>query len=86
MVFEKKTIRFEHERIHSLFVLVVATPLTDGANRANGQSTTSAANKPGEQRYFRVPFVRPNEQNRDANVEHKKKGWWYAHFDGKCHN
>ncbi|CAF0722947.1 unnamed protein product [Adineta ricciae] len=69
---------------------VVSTPLTDGANRTNGQNTTSAANnsskggnKTGEQRYFRVPFVRPNEQNRDASSEHKKKGWWYAHFDDK---
>ena len=76
-----------------MFVLVVSTPLTDGANRANGQNTTSAPNnsskegkKTGEQRYFRVPFVRPNEQNRDASGEHKKKGWWYAHFDGRFRN
>ena len=36
-----------------------------------------------EQRYFRIPFIRPNEQHRDAVGEQKKKGWWYAHFDGK---
>ncbi|KAK2189542.1 hypothetical protein NP493_103g06048 [Ridgeia piscesae] len=34
-----------------------------------------------DQRYFRIPFVRPSDQNR--NPEMKKKGWWYAHFDGK---
>lgn len=33
------------------------------------------------QRYFRIPFVRPADQHRDD--EYKKKGWWYAHFDGK---
>lgn len=27
------------------------------------------------QRYFRIPFVRPDDRNR--------RGWWYAHFDGK---
>lgn len=32
------------------------------------------------QRYFRIPFVRP-----DAKAEAKggKKGWWFAHFDGQ---
>ena len=34
-----------------------------------------------DQRCFRIPFVRPSDQNRDP--EFKKKGWWYAHFDGK---
>jgi myosin-6 len=34
-----------------------------------------------EQRYFRIPYVPPSEQNRDAKKH--KKGWWYAHFDGK---
>ena len=33
------------------------------------------------QRYFRIPFVRPADQHRDD--EYKKKGWWFAHFDGK---
>lgn len=35
-----------------------------------------------EQRYFRIPFARPADQNRDGPDKHKK-GWWYAHFDGK---
>ncbi|XP_056872074.1 myosin VIa isoform X2 [Takifugu flavidus] len=32
-----------------------------------------------QQRYFRIPFIRPGEQ---YNLQNKKKGWWYAHFDG----
>ena len=63
---------------------------TDGVGKKGAQAAATAANskkgssgKASEQRYFRVPFVRPNEQNRDTNGEQKKKGWWYAHFDGK---
>ncbi len=67
--------------------------MTDGANKKGGQAPPTAAatskksgsGKAGEQRYFRIPFVRPNEQNRDTNSEQKKKGWWYAHFDGKIY-
>ncbi|XP_047015857.2 myosin VIa isoform X5 [Ictalurus punctatus] len=33
-----------------------------------------------QQRYFRIPFVRPGDQYKDP--QNKKKGWWYAHFDG----
>ncbi|XP_059898362.1 myosin VIa [Gadus macrocephalus] len=33
-----------------------------------------------QQRYFRIPFVRPGDQYKDP--QGKKKGWWYAHFDG----
>nr|XP_043905499.1 myosin VIa isoform X3 [Solea senegalensis] len=33
-----------------------------------------------QQRYFRIPFVRPGDQYKDPHG--KKKGWWYAHFDG----
>jgi len=29
-----------------------------------------------DQRFFRIPFVRPNENQDGA------KGWWFAHFDG----
>lgn len=32
-----------------------------------------------QQRYFRIPFVRPSEPYKDPQ---NKKGWWYAHFDG----
>ncbi|CAF1462018.1 unnamed protein product [Adineta ricciae] len=58
--------------------------------QATGAATASANSKKGggtsdscEQRYFRIPFIRPNDQNRDGNTEQKKKGWWYAHFDDK---
>ncbi|XP_010769553.1 myosin VIb [Notothenia coriiceps] len=33
-----------------------------------------------QQRYFRIPFTRPADQYKDP--QNKKKGWWYAHFDG----
>ncbi|XP_064195965.1 unconventional myosin-VI isoform X1 [Anguilla rostrata] len=32
-----------------------------------------------QQRYFRIPFIRPSDQFKDPQA---KKGWWYAHFDG----
>ncbi|CAF4877025.1 unnamed protein product, partial [Rotaria sp. Silwood1] len=61
----------------------------DGVPKRSGQVAAASANsktggsgKASEQRYFRIPFIRPNEQNRDSS-EHKKKGWWYAHFDDK---
>lgn len=33
-----------------------------------------------QQRYFRIPFIQPGDQYKDP--QNKKKGWWYAHFDG----
>ncbi|KAK5916866.1 hypothetical protein CgunFtcFv8_011806 [Champsocephalus gunnari] len=33
-----------------------------------------------QQRYFHIPFIRPADQYKDP--QNKKKGWWYAHFDG----
>ena len=33
-----------------------------------------------QQRYFRIPFIRPGDPHKD--LQGKKKGWWYAHFDG----
>ncbi|XP_006835828.1 PREDICTED: unconventional myosin-VI isoform X2 [Chrysochloris asiatica] len=33
-----------------------------------------------QQRFFRIPFIRPAEQYKDP--QSNKKGWWYAHFDG----
>ncbi|XP_077444123.1 unconventional myosin-VI-like [Stigmatopora argus] len=35
-----------------------------------------------QQRFFRIPFIRPGEQYKDPAGATKKKGWWYAHFDG----
>lgn len=51
------------------------------AAASNGKKVGSG--KAPEQRYFRIPFIRPNDQNREASSEQKKKGWWYAHFDGE---
>ena len=31
------------------------------------------------QRFFRIPFVRPG----DKKQGYRKKGWWFAHFDGQ---
>eukprot|EP00051_Salpingoeca_urceolata_P006297 m.83521 g.83521 ORF g.83521 m.83521 type:complete len:1207 (+) comp14769_c0_seq1:504-4124(+) len=33
------------------------------------------------QRYFRIPFIRPGDQGKKSM--YKKKGWWFAHFDGQ---
>ncbi|NP_999186.1 unconventional myosin-VI [Sus scrofa] len=33
-----------------------------------------------QQRFFRIPFIRSADQYKDP--QNKKKGWWYAHFDG----
>lgn len=35
------------------------------------------------QRYFRIPFIRPANQNNGAVLDSNKRGWWYAHFDGQ---
>ena len=49
-------------------------------NQASSSTLTkSSKNKANEQRFFRIPFSRPCDQNRDNH----KKGWWYSHFDGK---
>lgn len=53
-------------------------------SNSNNTSNSSSSN----QRYFRIPFVRPDN---DVNVggpelspsHQAAKGWWYAHFDGE---
>ncbi|UJR27958.1 hypothetical protein I4U23_009216 [Adineta vaga] len=60
---------------------VGGTPAAAAATGANQKKVGSG--KAPEQRYFRIPFIRPNDQNRDSNNEQKKKGWWYAHFDDR---
>ena len=50
--------------------------VTEQANKmtsANGPSRKSVIST--DQRYFRLPFVRPNSSD-------SARGWWYAHFDG----
>ncbi|CAF3075919.1 unnamed protein product [Rotaria sp. Silwood2] len=66
-----------------------STSTASGSIRKSGQPATTAYSKKTsrgkatEQRYFRIPFIRGNDQNREINGEQKKKGWWYAHFDDK---
>mgnify|MGYP002378143886 CR=1 FL=1 len=55
---------------------------TTAAATAAATNAKKGAVKTGEQRYFRIPFIRPNDKSADNNGEQKKKGWWYAHFDG----
>ena len=48
------------------------------------QSSTKPINKPESskqlpQRYFRVPFASPTNKDK----LNRKKGWWYAHFNGQ---
>ena len=57
--------------------------LSKKPSTAAASSKQTGSGKAPEQRYFRIPFIRPNDQNRETNAEQKKKGWWYAHFDGE---
>jgi hypothetical protein len=52
-----------------------------GSGKAAAAAGGGKAGDPSQQRYFRIPFVKPSDVNRDE--EHKKKGWWFAHFDGR---
>uniref|UniRef100_A0A1I8GZ60 Unconventional myosin-6 n=1 Tax=Macrostomum lignano TaxID=282301 RepID=A0A1I8GZ60_9PLAT len=38
---------------------------------------------PKSQRYFRIPFARPNELNRGTEADQHSGGLWWAHFDGR---
>lgn len=49
--------------------------VTEQAGKAGAQAAAKKSVTSTDQRYFRVPFVRPNSVD---NV----RGWWYAHFDG----
>ena len=49
--------------------------VTEQAGKAAGQTQRKSITST-DQRYFRVPFVRPNSVD---NV----RGWWFAHFDGE---
>ena len=68
----------------------LVAPSTAGAAKKGGQAAAAAAHgkqngsgKAPEQRYFRIPFARPTDRNREGANEQTKKGWWYAHFEGK---
>ncbi|XP_053237288.1 unconventional myosin-VI isoform X6 [Podarcis raffonei] len=60
-------------------------PFLTNSTQQNPTSQLSArqqqeAEMSRQQRYFRIPFIRPADQYKDP--QNKKKGWWYAHFDG----
>jgi len=51
---------------------------------ARGAAPRAPVKKPKTerpQRFFRIPFIRPGETGEKDGV--KKKGWWFAHFDGQ---
>lgn len=62
------------------------------SNGGNGTATAAAAAAAAAQRFFRIPFVRPEDPaaansslngGAAADAAHQTaKGWWYAHFDG----
>ena len=69
-----------------------------GQSSMNADSLTKRSNGDGiatngmntTQRYFRIPFVRPNATSSSSEngnsitspSKQAQKGWWYAHFDG----
>uniref|UniRef100_A0AAX7V8A3 Unconventional myosin-VI n=1 Tax=Astatotilapia calliptera TaxID=8154 RepID=A0AAX7V8A3_ASTCA len=65
---------------HSLnfFFLLDSQPQQNPAPPIPARQYEVAMNR--QQRYFRIPFIRPSDQYKDP--QNKKKGWWYAHFDG----
>ena len=57
--------------------------LTASSETPSAAKPSKKASQPNQvQRFFRIPFVRPADQNR-GDATSNKKGWWYAHFDGK---
>jgi myosin-6 len=44
-----------------------------------GSDKRSGTKAPAVQRFFRVPFVSPSQQDK----LNRKKGWWYAQFNGQ---
>uniref|UniRef100_A0A8B9SLB7 Unconventional myosin-VI n=1 Tax=Anas platyrhynchos TaxID=8839 RepID=A0A8B9SLB7_ANAPL len=62
------------------FFVVVAFSLVINQNLTTLQARQKEIEINRQQRYFRIPFIRPMDQYKDP--QNKKKGWWYAHFDG----
>ena len=59
------------------------------ADLADKRTSAPAPPKPkkkveaNQQRFFRIPFVRPGDDKGGSAAAPKKKGWWFAHFDGQ---
>jgi myosin-6 len=49
--------------------------------RKSSLSSLAQAVPQNQQRYFRVPFVKPDPPGQKSL--NKQKGWWLAHFDGQ---
>lgn len=52
----------------------------DAANKTPKLQQKNPVLNTNDQRYFRIPFVRPNTI---AGPDQNKRGWWFAHFDGQ---
>uniref|UniRef100_A0A8C1DJ69 Unconventional myosin-VI n=1 Tax=Cyprinus carpio carpio TaxID=630221 RepID=A0A8C1DJ69_CYPCA len=61
-----------------LLLFYISSAQQNPAPPVPARQQESAMNR--QQRYFRIPFIRPADQYKDP--QNKKKGWWYAHFDG----
>ncbi|KAI4457701.1 myosin [Holotrichia oblita] len=55
--------------------------IMDAAKAPKLQQKQAVLHDENAQRYFRIPFVRP--QSITGNNEQNKRGWWFAHFDGQ---
>jgi len=65
-----------------------APPALHAAAQNRGAAPPPPKKKASErpQRYFRIPFVRPGDNAGASDTkqsQYKKRGWWYAHFDGQ---
>jgi len=56
------------------------TNVADARGAAPRPPPKAAKGNERPQRFFRIPFVRPGDQDKTGA---KKRGWWYAHFDGQ---
>ena len=77
---------FKDFKEHLQLIFVVFTHSANDVSQTNATGKTAAAStgKSGDstqQRYFRIPFAKPSDVNHDE--DQSKKGWWYAHFDGR---
>jgi myosin-6 len=73
-------------------IMAAAAAASTGAIQKSGGTSArnNSAAKNDEQRFFRIPFVRPggepevlNNSSSALSPSHQSaKGWWYAHFDG----
>ncbi|XP_046443856.1 myosin heavy chain 95F-like isoform X1 [Daphnia pulex] len=58
----------------------VPQAVLDAASKPVLRPRTSVMVPSDAQRFFRIPFVKPNA---DSSAPADKKGYWYAHFDGQ---